>query len=207
MTQAAYEISLGFAPQKFPPGVHICQIFSDDEERLDSLLGFLRSGLAVGERTACFTEKLDDQVLAEHLETHGLSLDEALVNGCLTKAGTRDVYFKDNRFDPDRMLGLLKQFHEDAVTQGYPAARVIGEMTADVQHIDGGSRLMEYESRVSLLLKEHPVTAVCQYDASAFDGATLMQVLKVHPLMVIRGAVVHNPYFVPPEEYLAHAAT
>ncbi len=203
MSQCAHEVSLGFAPQTFPAGVHICQIFSDDEERLDSLLGFLRSGLAAGERTACFTEKLDDSVLAEHLAAHGLSLGEARDKGQLMQAGTRDVYFQDNRFDPDRMLALLKQFHEDSVAGGYPAARVIGEMSSDVEHVDGGSRLMEYESRVSLLLKEHPVTAVCQYDATTFDGATIMQVLKVHPLMVIRGAVVHNPYFVPPEEYLA----
>jgi hypothetical protein len=62
---------------------------------------------------------------------------------------------------------------------------------------------MEYESRISLLLKDHPVTAVCQYDATAFDGATILQVLKVHPLMVIRGAVIHNPFFMPPEEILA----
>lgn len=203
MSQCAHEVSLGFAPQTFPAGVHICQIFSDDEERLDSLLGFLCSGLAAGERTACFTEKLDDSVLAEYLAAHGLSLDEARQKGHLTQAGTAEVYFQDNRFDPDRMLSLLKQFHEDSVAGGYPAARVIGEMSSDVEHIDGGSRLLEYESRVSLLLKEHPVTAVCQYDASAFDGATIMQVLKVHPLMVIHGAVVHNPYYMPPEEYLA----
>ena len=63
---------------------------------------------------------------------------------------------------------------------------------------------MEYESRVSMLLKEVPITAVCQYDANTFDGATIMEVLKVHPMMVIRGTVVHNPYYVPPEEFLAH---
>lgn len=63
----------------------------------------------------------------------------------------------------------------------------------------------EYEARVSLLLRDHPVTAVCQYDARAFDGAVIMDVLKVHPLMVIRGAVVHNPFFVRPEDYLARS--
>ena len=30
----------------------------------------------------------------------------------------------------------------------------------------------------------------------------IMDVLKVHPLMVVRGAVVRNPFFVPPEEFL-----
>jgi len=203
MTHETHPVSLGFTSQTFPAGVHICQIFSDDEERLDSLLSFLGSGLAAGEQAVCFTEKLDEKTLTDYLAGHGLCCAELKESGALTQSVTSQVYFQDGRFDPDRMLGVLQKFHEDSVASGYPAARVIGEMTAEIETIPGGSRLMEYESRVSLLLKEHPVTAVCQYDANTFDGATIMKVLKVHPLMVIRGAVVHNPYYVPPEEFLA----
>jgi hypothetical protein len=197
-------VSLGFTDQTFPAGAHMCQIFGEDEERLDALLKFLSSGLEAGERTACFTEKLDDARLARHLADHGLSRDELTESGAFSKAGTSDVYFQDGRFDPDRMLDLLRQFHRDSVAGGFPAARVIGEMTERVQHVPGGSRLMEYEARVSMLLKEVPITAVCQYDANAFDGATIMDVLKVHPMMVIRGTVVHNPYYVPAEEFQAN---
>jgi hypothetical protein len=101
------------------------------------------------------------------------------------------------------LLSLLRKFHQIALADGFPAARVIGEMMADVLRVAGLARLLEYEARVSLLLREHPITAVCQYDATAFDGATIMQILKVHPLMVIRNAVVHNPFYVPPEDFLA----
>jgi len=118
-------------------------------------------------------------------------------------AKPKDIYFKNDRFDPDRMIEVLTKYHEDSVLEGYPAARVIGEMSPEIQHIPGGSRLLEYESRVSLLQRKHPVTCVCQYDARSFDGAMIMDVLKVHPLMVIRGAVVRNPFFVPPEAFLA----
>jgi len=62
---------------------------------------------------------------------------------------------------------------------------------------------MEYESKVSLLVKEYPINAVCQYDARAFDGSTILEVLKVHPLMIVRGKIIHNPYFEEPAEYLA----
>ena len=48
--------------------------------------------------------------------------------------------------------------------------------------------------------------AVCQYDANAFDGATLMKILKVHPMMVIRGAVVRNPCYIQPDEFLARSS-
>ena len=204
MAHEPHMVSLGFTNQSFPAGGHICQIFSDDNERLDALLEFLRSGLAAGEKSACFTEKLDEKRLVDYLANHGISADKLKESGALTHSGTSNVYFQDGRFDPDRMLGVMQNYYEDSVANGYPAARVIGEMTAEIETIPGGSRLMEYESRISLLLKDCPITAVCQYDANTFEGATIMKVLKVHPLMVIRGAVVHNPYYIPPEEFLAH---
>jgi hypothetical protein len=203
MPHDPYLCNLGFADEVFPAGVHICQIFNSDQERQEALLGFLESGIEDGEKTACFTEKLADEFFSVYLAERGHSLEELQSSGALTKSGTSEVYFQDGRFDPDRMLARLRQFYADSVAYGYPAARVIGEMTADVQHISGGSRLMEYESRVSMLQRECPVTTVCQYDAEAFDGATLMQILKVHPLMVMHGSVVHNPFYVQPEEYLA----
>ena len=202
MTKA---ISLGFTNQTFPAGVHICQIYSSEEERKDSLEKFLLSGLVTGERTACFSEKFDEDSLNSLLIEHGLSCCQAKESGAFSAAGTNDVYFQNGIFDPDRMLGMLRQYHLDSVANGYPAARVIGEMTADVLTVPGGERLLEYEARVSMLLKEHPVTAVCQYDANSFDGATLMQILKAHPLMVIRGTVVHNPFYISPEELLNSA--
>ncbi len=196
-------ISLGFTAQQFPPGVHICQIFGDDDERQEAVLKFLLSGLQSGERTSCFSERIDEKILAEFLGRHGISYIEVRDTGALTLAGTVEIYFQNNRFDPERMLAFLRKFHEDSVIQGYPAARVIGEMTQDIQYMPGGGRLLEYEAKVSMLLREHPVTTVCQYDARLFDGAMIMDILKVHPYMVVRGSVVNNPFFITPEEFLA----
>lgn len=196
-------ISLGFTAQQFPAGVHICQIINNDDERLDSLLKFLVTGLLAGERTGCFSEKVHEAFLRDHFGNHGISLQDVSASGAFTLSGTREIYFRDNRFDPDRMLDLLKKYHEDSVAQGFPAARVIGEMSSEVQRLPGGNRLLEYESKVSRLLREHPVTSVCQYDARDFDGATIMDILKVHPLIMVRGSVVHNDFYIPPEEFLA----
>jgi hypothetical protein len=195
-------ISLGFTEQQFPAGIHICQIFGNDDERQDSLFKFLLSGLQAGERTSCFSEKVNESTLTEFLGRYEISFNQARDSGALTLAGTKDVYIQDNLFDPERMLKVLSEYHIESIRQGYPAARVIGEMIPEVQRVPGGSRLLEYEARVSLLLRDHPITSVCQYDARSFDGATIMDVLQVHPLMVVRGSVVRNPFFIPPEEYL-----
>ena len=202
MTQCHKQISLGFTSEPFPPGIHICQIYSSDDERQEALLKFILSGVQSGERVCCFSDNATEKAIGEFLANYGISHNDVIDSGALTLAGTRDIYFENNRFDPERMLNLLTRYYHDSVKQGYPAARVIGEMTPDIQHIQDGNRLLEYESKVSVLLRDHPVTAVCQYDARSFDGAMIMDVLKVHPLMIVRDSVVHNPFYIRPEEYL-----
>jgi hypothetical protein len=202
MRQDSLMVSLGFTDEKVCAGAHICQIYSDDDERIDSLLKFLLSGIQTGERTICFSEKIDEETLEAFFSEHQISYNVYKQKKAIALSGTGDVYFQDNVFDPDRMLKTLTDYHQESLALGFPAARVIGEMTSEVQTIQGGNRLLEYESRVSMLLKERPITSVCQYDAREFDGATIMDVLKVHPQMIVRGAVVHNPFFIPPEEFL-----
>lgn len=202
MKQDSLMVSLGFTDEKVCAGAHICQIYSHDDERNDSLLKFLLSGIQTGERAICFSEKMDEETLAAFFSEHQISYDAYKQRRAIALSGTKDVYFQDNIFDPDRMLNTLTTYHQESLELGFPAARVIGDMAPEVQTISGGNRLLEYESRVSLLLKERPVTCVCQYDAREFDGATIMDVLKVHPQMIVRGTVVHNPFFIPPEEFL-----
>ncbi len=203
MTQKTTKINLGFAEVEIPVGTHICQIYNDEDERNEALLHFLTSGLKGREKNACFSEKLDDEKLRQLLTENGINLDQARAKNDLVTAEPSEIYFHQGKFEPKRMLELLTNFHNDAEQEGYPAARIIGEMTSEIQNVPGGSELFEYEAGVNQLLKTHPVTAVCQYDAHAFDGATIMDVMKVHPMMLVRGNVIHNPFYVPAEEFLS----
>lgn len=197
-------IDLGFAEAQLPAGTHICQIYNDDDERNDSLLRFLQKGLELQERAACFSDEVGEELVDEFLKGHDISLKEMREKQAFSLEKTSEVYYKNDQFDPERMLGLLTEFYQTAQELGFSGARVIGEMTPEIGHISGGERLLEYESMVSILLRDHPITTICQYNAHNFDGATIMDVLKVHPMMVVRGAVVHNPFFIHPEEFLSH---
>lgn len=193
--------ALGLCDETVPVGSHICQIYSDEAEAIESLESFLLSGLQAGERCACFSEKVTPAGLGQ-LRTQGLDVDALLAKEELLVAGTMETYFQDERFDPTRMLLLLEEFYDQTLAGGYPACRVIGEMLPEIQEVKGGNQLMEYEACVTIQLREKPVTAVCQYNANHFDGATILEILKAHPQMIVRGAVVHNPFFIPPEQYL-----
>lgn len=197
------ETNLGFTDKKIPVGTHMCLVFTEEKERVDSLLKFILSGLNANERVACFTEQMSESFLSSYLKDNHISYDECKKELRLTVAGTSQVYFENGEFNPDRMLSVLSNFYKESLEKGFNASRVIGEMVPEVEKIKGGDRLLEYESRVTLQLRDEPVTAVCQYDANKFDGATIMEVLKVHPQMIVNGEVVNNPFYIEPEEYLA----
>lgn len=203
MTDVSSMVDLGFISAKVPAGSHVCQIYSSDVDRTSALCQFLAKGLHADQSTACFSDKLEHATLRDWLIGEGLSIEQELGSGRLTCSGAHEVYFKDDLFDPDRMLGLLSQFYDGATSHHRSGARVIGEMSPDITKIPGGSRLFEYEARVNQLLQTRPVTAVCQYDARAFDGATIMDVLSVHPLMVVGNRVVQNPFYESAESYAA----
>jgi hypothetical protein len=192
-------VDLGFATAPVPHGAHICQIYSDDDERTLALLKFVEAGLKRREKTACFSRDLDEKVMTTWFTKSDVDLASEQDQGHFTWSDAETIYFANGVFDPERMLALLTQFHDDSVSTGLTGARVIGEMSPNISHIPGGSRLFEYEASVNSLLKSHPVTAVCQYDARRFDGATIMDVLSVHPFMVVQGNVIQNPFFERPE--------
>jgi len=197
------KITLGFTNQKFEQGAHICQIFSEDHERHEVLTNFIISGLNDGENTACFSENETENTLADFFLEKGYIYKEVQNAGNFSLSKTGEVYFENDEFEPEKMLSLLKEFYLTANKQNRSGARVIGEMTPQIQDVKDGNRLLEYECKVSILLKEFPVTAVCQYDARKFDGSTIMDVLKVHPYMIVKGSIVSNPFYITPEDYLS----
>ena len=190
------KINLGFTDQVFEEGIHICQIFSHEDERHDSLIDYIVTGVREGDCTSCFSEQEDGESMEKAFAKQGLNFGELNDIGCVSLSPTEQVYFEGGVFSPERMLALMEDYYKSSIADSYSGARVIGEMSPKIETIEGGSRLLEYECRIGILLKKYPLTAVCQYDARKFDGATIMDILKVHPYTILKGKIVHNPFFI-----------
>ncbi|MCF7807108.1 MAG: MEDS domain-containing protein [Candidatus Marinimicrobia bacterium] len=199
-------VPLGIVNEQVPPGTHICQLYSDHEEQDKALLDYLVSGINGDERIACFSDRLNDDLIEKRFLAENISYADCRAKGILNLAGIRETYLKENVFDIERSIGELKAFYQETQELGFPFARIIGEMTADIMQAVGGDRLLEYESKVTMLLEKHPMLTVCQYNINSLDGATLMNILSVHPKTIVNGSILNNPFHIPPETYLAHAS-
>jgi hypothetical protein len=194
-------ISLGFDNKAYPAGTHMCLIYNDEAERRKIITKFLEGGLKTGEKVAYFVDEISPGDVYAWLEEMDVNIPEKDLDAAFTAAEAQKTYCPDGTFIPDRMLTTLREFYDQSMDQGYPYCRVSGEMGWALKNLPGSDRLMEYESLVNLVVTTHPVTAVCQYDANRFDGATILKCLEVHPYMIVHGQVVHNPYYITPEEF------
>lgn len=201
MKPAKREIHLGTGDGTFPEGTHMCLIYSDEAERRDAIGRYLALGWRDGDRVTYFADTTPREEIESWLDMVSKTEVEAAMRGNLEVLPAESVYCPTGRFDPEAMLQRLCDCYRTAVADGRAGARVSGEMTWALRGIPGSHRLIEYEALINRHVEHHPTTAVCQYDARRFDGATLLEVLRVHPMMIVRGQIVHNPYYLRPEEF------
>jgi hypothetical protein len=71
--------------------------------------------------------------------------------------------------------------------------------------VEGGSYVddvVEFESRVNEVWNRHEDAVICTYYLRKFGGDTVIDILRTHPMVIIGGILQHNPFFVPPEQFL-----
>lgn len=183
----------------YHPGMHVCQIYNSADERLDTLFQFIRGGVSYGDLIACFTP----EALGTQLVEYAVRIQEEQGGEPTVEIHEPlETYLFQGQFDPDRMLNKIRDFYRESQRRGLTSARIIGDMPVQVLESPGGSRVMEYEARVSLLQEEIPVTTVCQYEAGEFSGDAIMEVLQVHPYILSNGSIIQNPLYIDPRTFL-----
>lgn len=192
-------VAMGFTRQPFPAGTHMCFLYSDEAERRRVIGKFLESGIAAREKVSYFADIMKPEEVRAWLLDMGVELPEDDAFSILVAEKT---YCPGGSFVPQKMLATLQAFYKQAKKDGYPNARVSGEMSWALKGIPGSERLMEYEALINEISVAYPVTPICQYDVNKFSGAAILDVLKVHPMMIINGQIVQNPYYMQPRDFL-----
>jgi hypothetical protein len=201
METAVRDVPLGFTQRQFPAGSHMCFVYDSEEERRRVMAKYLAAGVDTGERVAYFADPGVEEAL-HWLAEAGVAAATAESREQVHVSAAQGVYCPDGHFSPEAMFDTLRGFRSEADEAGYSGGRVSGEMAWALRGVPGSERLLEYEAGVTPVLSESGITAICQYDAGRWDGATILHILRVHPMMVVRGQVVENPYYMEPEEYL-----
>lgn len=174
MCQYHLNVQMGFTNEQFPAGTHMCMIYNSEEERKKIISEYLGAGISSQERVAYFADEATPDQILEWLSELGVQNAAADELENFSVSTTAETYYHGNCFVPDKMLNKLKDFYNASKEDNYSACRVTGEMSWALKGVPGSDQLMVYEAKVNDVVAEYPVTAICQYDANKFDGATIL---------------------------------
>lgn len=186
------------------PHDHLCLIYETRDEWRAAIVPFMAIGLKKGQKCIYVVDTHTADEIRGLLAEEGIDVDSAERSGQFAILSEGQAYSMGGFFDPERMIQLLIEETEKALSQGYPALRVTGEMTWVMRGYPGSDRLLEYEAKLNRdFFSRYKCLAICQYDRWKFDPEIIKGVIMTHPLLVHGTHVYRNVYYVPPEEFLA----
>ncbi|MGC2447617.1 MAG: MEDS domain-containing protein [Candidatus Sulfotelmatobacter sp.] len=191
-----------FAGSQLGQTRHVCAFFNNDDEEYRVLLPFIKDGFQCGHKAIHVVNPDQHQDHVRRLGAVGIDAAEAQQNGQLELRINTDVYLPDGRFDPDRMISVFEQLASGNSSREYPLSRICCRMdwtVKDRSHVDD---VIEFESRVNDVWRRHEDAVICTYHLGQFRGDEVIDIMRTHPMVIIGGILQHNPFFVPPDEFL-----
>ena len=83
----------------------------------------------------------------------------------------------------------------------YPILLVIGGLMLGV--VPGMPEFIRYETELNRYAAQHAQSILCLYDLTRYGAGVIVDLLRVHPIILLSGLVLENPYYLPPDELLA----
>lgn len=201
--QTPQEVRFGVEETQIPVGSHICLLYRTDEERDRVAVPFVREGVRDG---ALCRYVVDDQT-AEHLKqglsAAGVKVASVEASGQLKILTAADTYLRNAPFNYHEMFTFWDMVVEEIRAGNLAYSRCAGE-TAFLQHgAPGLEHFMEYEAQLNNYVPKVPLIVLCLYNLTKLTGDLVAGVLQTHPYAVMGGVLIRNPYYIPPEQFLA----
>lgn len=191
-----------FAGSELVDARHVCAFFNSANEEYRVLLPFIKDGFTCGHKAVHILnpdQRLDH---LQRLTDEGIDVEAAQECGQFELRANTDTYLKNGRFDVERMLQAFEELASRDGRGEFPLSRIVCRMDWATQGPSPIDDLVEFESRVNEVWRRHDDAVICVYDLAKFGGDTVIDIMRTHPMVIIGGILQHNPFFVPPEEFL-----
>ncbi len=179
-------------------GEHLCLIYDDPSGKLAAVAAYVRAGLQRGERCVYIADDRTCEQVVDALVAEGVDVAAERARGAFSLLTKRETYLRSGTFDPQAMIALLREATDEAIAAGFCGLRATGEMTWALGVEPGCDRLIEYEALLNDFFPGSRALGLCQYNLRRFPPATIRDVLRTHPMVVVGDWVCSdNPYYEP----------
>ncbi len=181
---------------------HVCAFFNNEEEEYRVLLPFIKDGIERGDKAINVVNPNQRDQHLRLLESAGIDVPAAQKRGQFELRSNAETYLIDGHFDQDRMLAVFESLASGSDNGGFPLSRIVCRMdwaAGDQSRID---HVIQFESRVNDIWRQHDDAVICTYHLSQFAGDEVIDIMRTHPMVIIGGILQENPFYIPPEEFL-----
>ncbi len=182
---------------------HACAFFHSGDEEYELLLPFSKSGASGGDRLFQVVDKLHLAERRNRLAEAGIDVETAEHKGQLEIRPWDNAYLRGNRFNQHAMLELIREVLTEGRSRGFPMTRFWANMEWALEDLPGVHDIVEYETRLNKFLPNYDDVVVCTYDLNKFSAPVVMDIMRTHPQVIVGGVLQNNPFYVPPDEFLA----
>jgi len=202
MNTPAYDTQLLVALEHVAPHDHLSLVYESSEDHYSVAVPFIRIGLERGEKCIYIADDGTEAVVRDAMAAQGIDVEQAMASQKLVLETKDGAFLQHGAFDPERMPKFWKDATTEARQQGFSALRATGETEWLVGGAAGVDRWVEYESRLTNVLAGLDCFALCQYNLRLLPSDLVLDVIRTHPMIIYRGVICPNMYYVPPEEFL-----
>ena len=180
------------------PGDHMVLLYNDV---VKPVVDFMVASLDRNERCIYVSGDTNMDMLIETLGEY-IDIENRIEKNDLFLLSKEDAYSKDGEFVPDKMIELLLKLSEESLNLGYSGISITGELSWVLNYGDGIDKIIEYEWKLNeRVFVKKELTALCRYNLNKFDDTMIANIIQLHPIIVYKGKIHENPYYLPPEGF------
>jgi len=178
-------VPLGISGATVKDSSHIAHFYKNGDESIAEGIGFLASGLSVGEAVLIISiDNKSSQILAG-LDSLGFPVDRLRRDGL--------IVYSDGLYSSSEQIRFMTDVMADCpYEKGF---RLLGDMIWAVEKGWGLEEINRLETRTNQVLTGSSKLFLCQYDLAHFGADGAMMALDTHSTLVYRGKVKQSPYF------------
>ena len=113
-----------------------------------------------------------------------------------------EVYLYGGVFDPPRALDHTDALIDAAVVDGFTGLRISAELTR-IPADGEWQKIVWYEALVNERFARRPIASMCRYPRAMIPAERVRDVLRTHPVAIVRGESCENPFYERPEIVLS----
>lgn len=183
------------------PGDHVIAVITNEDDA--ALVGaYVSHGVEKGNVCSIVASASKVDALKEGIRSVGADVDQAVKDEKLMFFDPGPMGEKDGKFDVDTFCQKVADFADNAGSQGIKHIQNTGVMSW-LTDLSGTDDILYLEARLNEVFENRPISGMCIYDSRMVGGDVLIQLMRSHPKIWLRGEVVENLLYKKPREVIA----